>query len=132
MYIMERSTYMYMYCTLYMYDLKHCFTIHYSRSVVIQWSAPPSLSQAASSSSSLASQQVTYHTYVNHLFKEAVAGSATGITTAHLADIPRHQLVKISVRTVTEEGESPDPKKLIILNPRKAWIHNVLRSFSCV
>ena len=29
------------------------------------------------------------------------------------------QLVKISVRTVTEEGESPDPVKLVILNPRE-------------
>ena len=30
------------------------------------------------------------------------------------------QLVKVSVRTATEEGESPDPVKLIILNPRKS------------
>ena len=36
-----------------------------------------------------------------------------------LADHFFLQLVKISVHTVTEEGESPDPKKLIILNPRK-------------
>lgn len=35
------------------------------------------------------------------------------------AVIPSFQLVKISVRTSTEEGESPDPAKLVILNPRE-------------
>ena len=29
------------------------------------------------------------------------------------------QLVKISVRTATEEGESANPQKLVVLNPRK-------------
>lgn len=32
---------------------------------------------------------------------------------------PPFQLVKISVRTTTEDGESPDPSKLVILNPRE-------------
>ena len=80
-----------------------------SPSVVIQWSSPPSLPQDS---------HVTYHIYVNRVYKEAVQGSA-GTMSAHLRDIPRQQLVKISVRTVTDEGESADPKKLIILNPRE-------------
>ena len=46
-------------------------------------------------------------------------GGVTGVMATELDGIPRHQLVKISVRTVTEEGESPDPKKIIIINPRK-------------
>ena len=36
-----------------------------------------------------------------------------------LDDIPCQQLVKISVRTVTDEGESPDPKKIVVINPRE-------------
>ena len=36
-----------------------------------------------------------------------------------LDDIPRQQLVKISVRTVTDEGQSPDPKKIVVINPRE-------------
>ena len=80
-----------------------------SPSVVIQWSSPPSLPQDS---------HVTYHIYVNRVYKETVEGSA-GTMSAHLRDIPRQQLVKISVRTVTNEGESADPKKLIILNPRE-------------
>lgn len=78
-------------------------------SVVIKWSSPSSLSQTA---------HVTYHVYINGQFKEAVEG-APGVVSAHLRDVPRHQLVKISVHTVTEEGESPDPEKLVILNPRE-------------
>ena len=80
--------------------------------MVIQWASPPSLNKLQPDSI------VTYHTYVNGQLKEVVAGSV-GIMSAQLRDIPRKQLVKISVRTVTDDGESPDPKKMVILNPRE-------------
>ena len=82
-------------------------------SAVIRWSSHPSLPQTTPSSSG-----VTYHVYVNRQLKEAVAASP-GVMTAHLREIPRHQLVRISIRTVTEEGEGPDPANTIVLNPRK-------------
>ena len=96
--------------------------------MVVQWSSPPSLTQPSPSppsSSSLSSSQLlqtTYHVYVNQEFKQAVGG-VSGTMATQLSDIPRHQLVKISVRTVTEEGESPDPKKIVILNPRELFLH---------
>ena len=78
-------------------------------SVVIQWSPPSSLPSGT--------PVTNYRVYVNGQYKESVQGS--GKMSAHLRDIPRQQLVKISVRTVTEEGESSDPQKMVVLNPRE-------------
>ena len=47
------------------------------------------------------------------------ANSAFPISLCMAVSLSFLQLVKISVRTVTEEGESPDPLKLVVLNPRK-------------
>lgn len=74
--------------------------------VAIKWEVPHPLPEGTTG----------YCAYVNGERNYDVDdANETGVL---LTGIPRKQLVKISVRTTTEEGESPDPPKLIILNPQ--------------